>query len=328
VRYKRYSNCLSTVTPYCNVSVKDYLQGLDDGYGFLCSATDDEFNRLVEYQKCYGKAVVVEAVKFCNESYVSKMQTINQVESPYDRVELFCKYMDIYLKCLTDTVQEACNASAAEWQRLWNRKKRQQQMSGTFNCPGWNDEADNQSATIWTIILSVVLGLTTLIMIVGILVILVFINRKKKSHRRAAIPPPPPYTSDPCMAFNNGPVVNSQEEELEPEVTLSTPSGSPSAGSPANQSTAVNMRPSAHYLVKPPPYSGQQAPEYESVCAASNGASHGGAANAAFEEEEVCGSTDIAEGGAVGINGRGGNMSPSSAEKVTDSERELNTDWF
>ena len=111
--------------------------------------------------------------------------------------------------------------------------------------------------TVWTIVLSVVLGLTTIIMVVDILIILVFINRKKKSRRRGAIPPPPPYTSDPNQ-YGANPCPGGEEEE--PSVSL------PASGG-AQQSVAVQMRPPFKYPIMPPPYAGQEAPAYETVSA-------------------------------------------------------------
>jgi len=322
LRYKRYSSCISTVIPNCNSSVKDYLIGLDDAYSFLCDSTN--FSDFLNYEKCYGEDNVITGEKFCNETYESKINSLQSIESQQDRVQQYCKYTDNYLQCLSDTVSGNCDDYSAAWQKIWNRKKRQQSMWITLNCPNWSDD-NSTSSIIWTVVLSVVLGLTTLIMIVGIAVILLFINRKKKSRRRSTIPPPPPYTSDPCMMYEGAPPANSQEEATEPTVSL--PAQPSSSSGEANGAVGINMRPGARHPIKPPPYTGHEAPAYETVNECSEGGTAEGKINSGFDEEEdVCDK----EEGAVGISPvvRPSPSSAATAEAVTDSERELNTDWF
>jgi len=321
VRYQRYSTCISTVITYCNTSIKDYLIGLDDAYTFLCDSEDDLIE-FINYERCYAEDSVIRGEKFCNETFESKINSLQTALNPQDRVKQYCTYTDNYLQCLTDTVRASCNGSAAAWQKLWNRKKRQQSMWISLNCPNWSDD-DDSNTTIWTVVLSVVLGLTTLIMIVGILIILLFINRKKKTRRRSAIPPPPPYTSDPCMMYEGSPPTNPQEDSSEPTVSLP---GQPSSSSgEANGAVCITMRPGPRYPLKPPPYMGQEAPAYENPEECSGGTEQG-QINSEFEEEEdVCDKDE--EEGAHGISAS--NASPvTAAGGVTDSERELNTDWF
>jgi len=319
-RYKRYSSCISTVIPNCNNSIMDYLIGLDDAYQFLCDPAN--LIDFVDYEKCYGEASVMTGEIFCNETYESKLNSLQYIASQQDKVLQYCKYTDSYLQCLTDTVSGSCESNATKWQQIWNRKKRQQSMWKTLNCPNWNDD-NNTSATIWTIVLSVVLGLTTLIMIVGILVILLFINRKKKSHRRSAIPPPPPYTSDPCMMYDGTPPTVSTEDATEPAVSLPA---QPSSSGEAGGAVGITMRPGARHLVKPPPYMGQEAPAYEMVDECAGGAEHGEVNSGFDEEEQFCDKEEEEPGSSAGERQ---NAPPAAATSgVTDSERELSTDWF
>jgi hypothetical protein len=199
-------------------------------------------------------------------------------EDRYARTQKYCTYTDNYLDCLTHTVELLCvsdDASeddddksssvtgAAEWQRIWNRKLRQRTMYDSYGCPGW-EYGYNAQVTICTIILSVILGLTTLIMIIGIIIILLFIKNKKKSRRRAAIPPPPPYTMDP----ENGTELNYGAGE-----------GNGSSNNASGE--AVNMRSMARYPAQPPPYAGKVAPSYEEEEEPAEGAT-GGTTNPAF----------------------------------------------
>lgn len=324
VRYKRYSSCISTVIPNCNTSISDYLVGLDDAYAFLCDPVN--LPGFLDYESCYAEDSVVTGERFCNTTYETKLNSLQLIESKQDRVQQYCKYTDNYLQCLTDTVSSSCDDNSAAWQKIWNRKKRQQSLWNTLRCPNWNDDS-NSSATIWTIVLAVVLGLTTLIMIVGILVILLFINRKKKSRRRSGIPPPPPYTSDPCMIYDGSQSTNPQEEATEPTVSLPAQQQSSASGEVPSGAVGVIMRPAARYhLVKPPPYMGQEAPAYETVDECSPGTTQG-EMNPGFDEEE-----DVSdkEEGAHGVSNVERPSAPpvSAAAGVTDSERELNTDWF
>jgi len=193
----------------------------------------------------------------------------------------------------------------------------------TFNCPGWNSYKDN-TATIWTIVLSVVLGLTTVIMVIGIIIILVFINRKKKSHRRAAVPrPPPPYTSDPFGPYDGtAPVISADTSE--PSITLPGRSYS-GDGVIDGQAVSANMRPTNKSPVKPPPYADKTAPAYESMYESVPGASppnNQGQVNQGFQNTE--GAKEEEED----IHPKPAESGAAPAGNVTESERELNSNWF
>lgn len=99
--------CLRGLLPTCSKADRLVVEGVADGYDYVCS--EEGLEIYTRIHSCLGGTTLISQARSCQSTYESRSTTRNP-----DRL---CQYTKEFIDCVDSALLEHCDEEAAEWQR-------------------------------------------------------------------------------------------------------------------------------------------------------------------------------------------------------------------